>query len=146
MYGKHLGSCVLTGQNVAEDGILSNGDSVIVTVDVTSLSVQTAPKREEINGANSTRENEVILAEGDTLDIEVLRVNDGTVADKLRALCRAYDYILVEWVEGTGASQNACAFYGVRGPNTSSFRGRGASMGTLSLGPCDIGGPQLIIT
>jgi hypothetical protein len=97
-------------------------------------------ERSEINSASSRIQNEVILSEGITASLEIFAVNNGTDPNPLRTLTNNFDYFMLVWIMGTATgSIETQAIIGVRGNLDTSMQGRGETIATFELGPCDPG-------
>ena len=145
LLGKHLTSVIITPQVVSSAGVFSDGTPVTLTTYMTGIGLQLNPQVEEINALNTVRENEVILSDGASLELEIIRVNNTGDPAPLRTLVLASDFFKVVYIEGTAGSQRTVTFYGHRGAYSDGFRGRGQSIANLQLGPIDIGAAQVAV-
>lgn len=147
MLGQNLTSVVITPQASTTAGVLSDVSTAAVTIQasIESLGFTYTPQVEEINALNTTRENEVILADGATVDFGAIKVNNGSDPAPLRSIALAYDLFKAVWIEG-GSLPKTITVYGHRGPYSDGFRGRGANIANLQLGPIDIGSAQVVVS
>lgn len=147
LLGRHLTYFQITPQSVADNGTLSDGSSVNLLAQLDGSALQGQPEHEEINAMNTTRRNMVVISEGDTLSINIFKVNNGNNPNPLFAIWNSYDYFKVIWHEGTATgSIQTCTYYGVRGDLDTSIQGRGKQIASLSLLPADIGSAQFTIS
>ena len=147
LLGRHLTYFRITAQSVAADGTLSDATTSDVLAQLDGSSLQGQPEHEEINAMNTTRRNMVVISEGDSLSLNIFKVNNGDDPNPLFDLWNQYDYYKVIWHEGTASgSVQTCTYYGVRGDLDTSIQGRGKQIATLSMLPCDIGSAQFTRT
>jgi hypothetical protein len=133
----------ITPQSVnASTGALTDGTPVVVTARLRGLGLDMTPEKAEINSVTSPRQNSVVISDGFTFRLEVLKVNNQTnVIDPLRAAILAADVFKLSWVEGPGATTTSqtVTCYGSRGPYSMSVQGRGEVMAELSFDSVDPG-------
>lgn len=94
----------------------------------------------EINSASSHFENEVILTDAFSAHLEIFAVNNGTDPNPIRTMTQSYDYFMLVWIMGTATgSIETHALVGRRGNLDVNAEGRGETVCTFDLGPCDPG-------
>lgn len=151
LLGRHLTSVVITGQTVSSAGVLSDGTSIIVAAAPPNAQnvfrtgqFSSEPEAVEVNAANTSQRNEIVVSDGMSLTLEIFKVNNGNDPDPLMALHLAYDVFKVVWVEGTViGSVQTCTFYGRRGNLTTGIQGRGEQIAEAQFGPVDPGAPTV---
>lgn len=138
--GQHLTIFTVRPQAVSAAGVLSDTGSAISLWGVRrGLGLQTSVEKTEINSASRTQQNEVILSQGRSMNIDIWLVNNASDPNPLETLIESYDYFKVEWTTGTvTGSIEANAFYGLRGNKSLTLEGRGEHIATLELGPVDV--------
>lgn len=144
MLGRHLTACTIQECAVSTAGVVTlTGSPVAILAAHKSLVVNNSPQREEINSSNSVRMNEVILADSESMSIEIFQVNDGADPAPIITQWLAADYLQIAWTQGTvtGSIQTQ-KFTGVRGAIKIGAEGRGEQVCTLELGPIDLGTAQ----
>jgi hypothetical protein len=139
LLGRHLTAVTLTPQTVAADGTLSNGTPVTLTAVVDSLQDDLNANTEEISAVNSTRQNNVVLDDGASLQLAVIRVNNGTDPAPLRTAFGLTDVFKVAYTEGTGSSAKVITGYYTRSSVSGGFQGKGKQIGTFAFIPVDAG-------
>jgi hypothetical protein len=140
--GKHLVNVVVTPQAVnATTGALTDvsGASVTLTTRMQDLGIDAETQQSEVNSLNSGLLNNIIEADGVSLNMAVYKVNNGSDPTPLRTLYRTYDYFKVTYTEGTGGSARTGTYYGLRSRYSDSFQGRGAQIAQFGLTPIDTG-------
>lgn len=138
--GKHLISLTVDGATVGASGTLTAaGSPVQVSSKFKSFGLDLSPEKAEINTSNSVRHNNVVLADGWSLDLSVLKVNDATDPSPLRTLCLAYEYLKIVIQTGTGASARTITLWGSRGAYSEGIEGRGEQIANLRIDSADVG-------
>lgn len=137
--GKHLVAITITPQNVSTAGVLSDGTPISCVATRRSMGLDFQPEKSEINHGGSTRHNNVVLADGYSYNIEVLKVNNGNDPAPLKTAYLAYDIFKVSWTEGTGTSQKVNTIYGSRGAAGDRYDGRGEVIFTFAIDCVDVG-------
>ena len=138
--GRDLVSVVLTGQTVGTAGALSDSTAVVtLTAVMNGFDESLTPTKAEINALNTTRENNVVLSDGFTMNFSVLKVNNASDPSPLRAVITSFDVFKAVITQGTGASARTETAYGSRGSYSESFQGRGQQVASLSLDSVDAG-------
>lgn len=137
--GKHVTSVTLDGCTLSGVALTAVGSPVNLTTKWKSYGLNLEPEKAEIGPSNSTRHNNVVLADGWYIDFTVLRVNDGTDPSPMRTLVLTYEYLKAVIVVGTGSSQRTITVYGSRGAYNEPTEGRGEQVATLRLDCVDVG-------
>lgn len=137
--GRHLTSVILTGQTVGTAGALTDSTAATLTAVVNGLDQALTPTKEVIMPLNSTREHSVVVSDGFTFNISVLKVNNASDPDPLRTLITSFDVFKLTFIEGTGGSQRTTVGYTSRGAIQESFQGRGSQIASLALDSIDAG-------
>lgn len=149
--GIHLTNVTIYGLDVAADGSLSTGTYVTVGAIppavnnvIRHVNLTDSPGHQEINAMNTRQRNQVIIDDGQTLDVQIYNVNNGYDPSPLITLWADYDYFYVTWVEGTvpGAIYTN-TFYGTRGDLDKPFDGRGEQLTTAHFMEMDPGAPTV---
>lgn len=147
LLGRHLAALSITGQAVSAGGVLSDsGSAVNLLAKSSGIDHSITPTKAEINSLNSTRENNVILSDGYSLNLSVLMVNDGTDPSPLRTLVESFDVLKVVITKGTGGSAKTYTGYFTRGVYSESMQGRGQVIASLALDGVDAGASSLVVS
>lgn len=145
--GRHLTSVVITGQNVGTSGALTDStSSATLTAKINGLDEALTPTKQEINALNTTRENNVVVSDGFSFNLNILKVNDGTDPNPLRTLITNFDYFKLVFVQGTGGSAKTTTAYSSRNAMNASFQGRGSQIATLALDSVDTGTDWIVVS
>jgi hypothetical protein len=140
--GRDVASVVLTGQDIAVDGTITDGSSPAaqtVTGSLVSFEVDLSPEQDEVSPITTTRLNHVIMAENNTVRLTIL-LNGSGVINPLATLGGTYDVIKCAITrKRSGATTTPTSglwtFYGVRGQilETVDSRGRNVTQITLTM-------------
>lgn len=158
--GPDLTQAILYGISLGTNGAMSgvsyntgtglftfSGPSVVIGILPTTpynvvrhVNLTDSPSHQDVNAMNRRARNQVIIDDGANLDIQIYNVNNGNDPSPLFTWWYAYDYMGVQWIEGTvtGAIYTN-SFVGVRGELDKPFDGRGEQMTTGHLLECDPG-------
>ena len=147
MLGRHLVSVVLVGQNTSTAGALTDSTrTATLTAVVNGLDHARTPTKAEINALNTTREHNVVLSDGFTLNLNILQVNNGSDPSPLSTLTFTDDYFKATFVKGTGGSAKTTTMYLSRGAYNEGFQGRGSQIASLALDSIDTGTDWITVT
>jgi hypothetical protein len=146
LLGRHLTAITLTPQTVAANGTLSDGTGIVLTAVIDSLALSLQANTEEISALNSGRQNNVTLDDGASLQLSIIRVNNGNDPAPLRTAVLASDVFKVAYTEGSGASARVVTGYYRRSNYDDGFQGKGKQIATLALIPVDAGSNTFVVT
>lgn len=136
----HVASVTLTPQAVSSGGTLSDGTAVVLTGRLSGLSTNLQSEKAEINTITSSRQNSVIVSDGFSVTVAVLKVNDGTNVDPLITALKAADIFKLSWTEGTVAGEiKTYTLYVSRTSYTANIQGRGEVIAEFSGDSVDVG-------
>lgn len=148
----HLTNLVLTGQTqtISSAGnTLTDDVSVTLTGRLSSFGVTVSPTKAQISSITSPRQNMVVIDDGFSVHLDVLKVNGGVNVDVLRRMIATftgtgaalgYDYFSLSWVEGLVTGQiDTIKLYGSRGEYQSNIQGKGEVIASLGLDCVDPG-------
>ncbi len=152
--GPDLTEVTIYGLISASNGALSApGGDATVTVGTLSpnplnvvrhVNLTDSPGHQEINAMNTRQRNQVIIDDGQTLDLQIYKVNNGNDPNPLITLWQSFDYFYVIWVEGTvSGAIYTNYFYGVRGDLDDPYEGRGEQLCTAHFMEFDPGAPTV---
>lgn len=139
LLGRHATSVILTPQVVGTAGALSNGTPVTLTTTLDGLSESLNAAKENISPVNSARANNVITEDDASYTLRIIKVNDTTDPNKLKAAVLAADIFKLAWTEGTGASAKTYTAYGSRGSLDTGIEGKGKQIASLTFDQIDVG-------
>lgn len=141
----HITTITIAGCTVAANGDLTAGSAVSIKAKLTMLDDQIEPQHDEINPITSGRLNNVLIADGWRVRLEILNVNDGTDPDVFMTAIYSYDIIKLIYVVGTATNSiGTKTLYGVRGTKGLSTNGRSALKSTLDLLCVDVGATDFV--
>ncbi len=150
--GRHLTAITITGQTVSVTpgsvGLLADGvgASVNLLAVLETMRSTLRAQKEEISPSTSIREHMVNIADGQSLRLDVIEVNNGTDPTPLNTLVMTYGIFKVSWVIGTitGFIKTKTAYYS-RGDYEDGQAGKGKQIASLTLDPVDVGSDSFAI-
>lgn len=140
MLGRNLTSVLLTPLTIGTAGTTTEGTVVTLTTVTEGITEQLTPDVEDIRPVNSTKAHHVPVSDSFTIELPIIKVNDGGDPNPLKTAFLAYDYFKLAWTEGTGGSAKTVTLYASRGPLGSGIQGYGKQVASASFNSVDAGG------
>jgi hypothetical protein len=138
--GRDLATVLVTPQIVSTLGALSDTTPVAtITTMMRELQLALDAGKEEISAITSTKRNSVVVDDGFSLNLTILKVNNGSDPNPLRLAITTADIFKVSWTEGSGGSQKSHTLYASRGSLSEGFSGKGSQIASLSFDSVDAG-------
>jgi len=136
-----LTAITVRAQAIADDGVLSDvGTAVVVTSDIQSLDHQYAISTKNVSASTSPRANNLTIEDDQSLNLNVLLVNNGTDVNPLQTLLRQYTVFKLSWVVGTvSGGKKTRTFYGSCSGFSESGPGKEEMIATASFAAVDPG-------
>lgn len=136
----HVHTVSITPQSATLGVLADIGSAVILTGRLSGIDTNLQSEKAEINTITSPRQNSVVLSDGFSISMAILRVNNGTDIDPLLTAFRAAEYFKLSWVEGTVAGFiNTYTAYVSRTSMNWNVQGRGEVIATFSGDSIDVG-------
>lgn len=149
--GQNLTTFVLTPQTISTSagtvGQLADTTPVLtVTAVLESMRSTLRAQKEEISPSTSTREHSVNIADGQSLRLDIIEVNNGTDPTPLNTAVMVTDIFKVSWTIGTitGFIKTKTGYYS-RGDYEDGQAGKGKQIASLTLDPVDAGASSFVI-
>lgn len=139
MRGRGLKSLVITGQTIGTAGALSDSTAYTLSSSLDGYSESLQRQTENISAVNSTRANNMIVEDDNTITWRALKLNNGGDANQFKTAILLFDIVKAVWVEGDGASAKTTTAYGSITSMESGIEGKGKQIASLTMQQVDVG-------